>query len=105
MLTCFINPTYIPELSSPKFWHYFLLLLFLAIPLGNFVYGLIEAIIIWKNIIMTIVLLSIPVINFGIFSFPYIALGLVRLFFSLNYKTELQYIFEIIPFGYSFFIV
>ena len=29
-------------------------------------------IIIWKNIIMTIVLLSIPVINFGIFSFPYI---------------------------------
>lgn len=50
MLTCFINPTYIPELSSPKFWHYFLLLGFLAIPFGNFVYGLIEAIIIWKNI-------------------------------------------------------
>ena len=61
-------------------------------------------IIIWKNIIMTIVLLSIPVINFGIFSFPYIALGLVRLFFSLNYKTELQNIFEIIPFGYSLMI-
>lgn len=50
MITCFINPNYIERLSSPKFWHYCLLLLFLAIPFGNFLYGLIQAIIIWKSI-------------------------------------------------------
>ena len=54
-----------------------------------------------NNIIMTVALLCIPVINFCLFSIPYIAFGLIRLFLLLSYTVEKQFIFEIITLVYS----
>ena len=59
---------------------------------------------IWINIIMTIAFLCIPVINFCIFSIPYILFGLIRLFLLLSYTVKNTIILEIIALVYSFLL-
>lgn len=55
MISCFIHPTYeksnTPEEDFEKVIHYVFLLAFFSIPCINFFYGIVEAIIIYRNII------------------------------------------------------